>query len=403
MKAIKITTKNYFKIVDKIGFENLPDVLKESHSFIGIRTVNGLNWQFYYKNAEFKRMADLAFKKLEEFMASENIDLSGMDDFNGMSGVSNNETPKKKNAYSKISTEIKFIMRFLEFHDKILYKKTFEIFIDELQTAIQEKKITKKSPVAKDIIAIQNAVISAFNTMKNAKHFVLKPTTIKRLKNIIEKYENAYDDIDETYVKTKKKKVGLNGIDSQPVNIMPSTDFTNLQFNTIGLKDKWLDFIGDPAPGFTVMVYGRPKMGKSYLCVDFAGYLARNHGKVLYVAKEEKLDATLQKKLKDKEVAHENLFVADNLPNDLSGYQFVILDSVNKLGLNPQDLAKLKAGNPGVCFIYVFQTTKEGKFRGTNEFQHDVDVVIEVPEQGKAIQFGRFNQGGEMDIFEKAG
>jgi hypothetical protein len=28
-----------------------------------------------------------------------------------------------------------------------------------------------------------------------------------------------------------------------------------------------------------------------------------------------------------------------------------------------------------------------------------VDVVIEVPEKGKAVQMGRFNQGGEMDIF----
>jgi hypothetical protein len=26
-------------------------------------------------------------------------------------------------------------------------------------------------------------------------------------------------------------------------------------------------------------------------------------------------------------------------------------------------------------------------------------VVIEVPERGKAIQFGRFNQGGEIEIF----
>jgi len=31
--------------------------------------------------------------------------------------------------------------------------------------------------VAKDIIALQNAVINAFNTMKKAKHFVLKPET----------------------------------------------------------------------------------------------------------------------------------------------------------------------------------------------------------------------------------
>jgi hypothetical protein len=29
-----------------------------------------------------------------------------------------------------------------------------------------------------------------------------------------------------------------------------------------------------------------------------------------------------------------------------------------------------------------------------------VDVVIEVPEKGKAVQMGRFNQGGEILIFE---
>ena len=44
-------------------------------------------------------------------------------------------------------------------------------------------------------------------------------------------------------------------------------------------------------------------------------------------------------------------------------------------------------------------TTKEEKFRRANSFQHDVDVVIEVPEKGKAVQYCRFNQGGEVSIF----
>src|ERR1700739_2840508 len=117
----------------------------------------------------------------------------------------------------------------------------------------------------------------------------------------------------------------------QKNRIMNSIDFAKMRFNTIGFKDKWLDFIGDPAKGFTAMVFGRPKMGKSYLCMEFAGYLARNHGKVLYVAKEEKLDATLQKKLNDLRVEHPNLFVSDDLPKNLSGYSFVFLDSVNKM------------------------------------------------------------------------
>ena len=256
-------------------------------------------------------------------------------------------------------------------------------------------------------MAIQKAVLQAFNTMSNAKHFVLKPTTIKHLKGIMEKYENSYDDNDKEYLKLKKKPMDLSGVNQTeqestpqvPVNIMPSIDFTNLQFNTIGFKDKWLDFIGNPAPGFTAMVFGMPKMGKSYLCIDFAGYLARNHGKVLYVAKEEKLDMTLQDKINDTNVAHENLTVADGIPNDLNNYDFIFLDSVNKLGLTSKDLEKLKSNNKGKSFVYVFQATKGGQFKGNNEFQHDVDVVIEIPERGKATQFGRFNQGGEMDIF----
>lgn len=312
----------------------------------------------------------------------------------------NKNMKTKTNSYKDIALECLFIDRFLKFHDQILYKNTFGIFIDDLQKAIQSKKITKKSPVAKEIMEMQNALVKQFNTMHLATHFVLKPTTIKRLKGIITRWENAAEDIDVEYAKSKKKPIDLNGLNGlNKVNVMPSTEFANLQFNTIGFKDKWLGFIGDPAPGFTAMVFGMPKMGKSYLCVDFAGYLARNHGKVLYVAKEEKLDKTLQDKLKEKNVSHENLTVADGIPANLAQYDFIFLDSVNKLGLTSKDLEKLKADNKGKSFIYVFQATKAGKFKGNNEFQHDVDVVIEVPERGKAIQYGRYNQGGETDIF----
>ena len=118
------------------------------------------------------------------------------------------------------------------------------------------------------------------------------------------------------------------------------------------------------------------------------------------MAKEEKLDATLHKKLSEKNVASPNLFVSDFLPKDLSKYDFIFIDSVNKLNLSPADLEKLRTDNPGKSFIFIFQTTKQGQFRGKNEFQHDVDVVIEIPERGHAVQFGRFNQVGEMNIFE---
>lgn len=305
----------------------------------------------------------------------------------------------KNNPYSDISKECMFIDRFLSFHGKVLYKNTFGIFIDELQRAIAEKKIRKTSPVAKDIMAIQKAAVEQFNKMHNAAYFVLKPSTIKRLNEIVAKWQNSLEDIDQDYVRSKKKSIALNGLQQNNAAIISSSKFANLQFTTIGLKDKWKDFIGDPSPGFTAMVFGMPKMGKSYLCVDFASYLAKNHGRVLYVSKEEFMSPTLALKIKDKEAATENLDIAGVVPADLSPYSFVFLDSVTSLKLTPDDLKKLEDKYPKISFVYVFQVTKAGSARGTNEYMHNVDVVIEIPEKGKAVQFGRFNQGGQLDIF----
>lgn len=191
---------------------------------------------------------------------------------------------------------------------------------------------------------------------------------------------------------------GLNGIATVPQNtMMNSMDFVQMTFDKIGFTGKWLAFMGNPSRGFTALVSGPPKSGKSIMCTGWAGDLAREHGPVLYVAKEEGLDDTLKEKLAD--VAHPNLTVADYLPGDLRQFDFVFLDSITRLQLTPEDVNTLKAANPDVSFILISQVTKSGKARGSNEFAHDVDSIIEFPEKGKAVQYGRFNQGGTMRIF----
>ena len=389
-----ITTKNYFKAISEVGFENLPEVLKKSHLVIEEKTNKGSDWGIYENDAEAKRVFDLAFDKLDEFI----------DKKEGLNGTSETPLviePEIKGKMKQESTLAeKFVKRFLLLHSKTLQKKEIEGFLNDVQNAIKEQEITKDSALSKEIQLIQSKLLSTVNKMSRSIKVELAADTKRKLQLALNKLKGKNSP-------RKPKKNTLNGVDEpkevQPKqNLMNSIDFANLHFNSIGFSGKWLDLIGDPSPGFTAMVFGKPKMGKSYLCVDFAGYLARNHGTVLYVANEEKLDATLQMKLNDTDVKHENLFVSDYLPEDLSKYQFIILDSVNKLGLSPQDLENLKRKNPGKSFIFIFQTTKDGKFKGANSYQHDVDVVIEVPERGRATQFGRFNQGGEMNIFEDA-
>jgi hypothetical protein len=449
---MKISANNYFDQIAAIGFENLPEELKQVHLVIMRKTDMGKDWSVCEKDPEMKKAVDLAFEKLEELIwyraekglegkkededpsvkqakaDAKNywmVDLDMLErllrmeedaelEYGSQPDIDIRKKALKKEIRSRkkaqgmgspakreFQEERQFITEFLALNNQSRSPEQILTLLESLQQAIVDKRIRKSSSFASEIKLIQDGLLETYNQMDEEPIQIrLKDGTVRRMNKAL----------DAIAINKQQKPQALSGTNPETAatehkpaesKIMCSTDFTQLNFNSLGFKGKWLAFIGDPVPGFTAMVFGRPKMGKSYLCVDFAGYLARNHGKVLYVSKEEKLDATLQKKLMDKDVDHVNLFVADNLPEDLTPYDFIILDSVNKLGLNPKDLEKLKADNKGKCFIFLFQTTKSGIFRGANSFQHDVDVVIEVAVQGKAVQFGRFNQGGEMDIFEE--
>jgi hypothetical protein len=283
-------------------------------------------------------------------------------------------------AAEKVLPSIAFIKRYIGMNGKQGMKEKAKQLLIQINRAIDKGRIGENDPYSTEVYEIKKN-LKLFTTSNAAKTLEIEKSTLNGLEGILGCTCDA-----------------LNGHAPRPA-VMNSMDFAKLQFDTIGLKGKWLDLIGDPSPGFTAMVFGKPKMGKSYLCIEFAGYLARNHGKVLYVAKEEGLDMTLQKKLMDKNVAHPNLAVAAVLPANIREYDFIFLDSVNRLGLGPDDLRHLRINHPTKSFIYVFQSTKDGKFRGANTFQHDVDVVIEVPEAGRAHQMGRFNQGGQVAIF----
>lgn len=281
----------------------------------------------------------------------------------------------------RVMLSINFIKRYIGINGKPGMKEKARKLLEQINRAYDKGNITDSDPYIVEIHELKKN-LKAFTTNKSITTLEIEQASLNGLEGILGcACEHT------------------NSSKSLP-SLMNSIDFASMEFNTIGLKGKWLELIGDPSSNFTAMVFGKPKMGKSYLCIDFAGYLARHHGKVLYVAREEGLDMTLQKKLNDKNVAHQNLFVSSFLPTTLSQYDFIFLDSVNKLGLTPNDLNRLKQSNPRKSFVFVFQTTKEGKFRGANIFQHDVDVVIEVPEKGTAIQMGRFNQGGEIKIFD---
>jgi hypothetical protein len=386
------TAAQQHEITDTIMVERIPEELKFIKRFVGFNGKTKSKEQILsFINSLQKAIVEKRIRKTSTWADQIRIvqnKLIGW--YNGMKQKVSIDISKEK-FYDELKAlvhseaimpSISFIKRYISLNGKSGIKDKARKLLEQINKAIDKRKLSDSDPYISVINDIKRN-IEEFLSNSNEKVLQIEKAELKGLEGIL-----------------GCACQNLNGLESKPA-IMSSMDFANLEFDTLGFTGKWLELIGDPSSNFSAMVFGKPKMGKSYLCVDFAGYLARHHGKVLYVAKEEGLDMTLQKKLNEKHVAHPNLFVASVLPFDLSKYDFIFLDSVNRMGLSPEDLNNLKAKNPAKSFIFIFQTTKSGQFRGANTFQHDVDVVIEVPEKGKAVQMGRFNQGGEIDIFEK--
>lgn len=192
----------------------------------------------------------------------------------------------------------------------------------------------------------------------------------------------------------------------QSGGIMSSNELINHTYTKYDFTGKWNDFVGQPSKTFHAMIYGRPKQGKSILAVQFAEYLTK-FGRVLYIASEEGFSVTLQKKVAEFAQDNPNLDFA-NYRNfeqikealHVRKYQFVFIDSVNFIKITPEDVEDLKAQNRGTAFITIQQATKNGNFRGSQEFAHNCDMVIRV-EAGQASHQGRFQEPTEMAVFDK--
>ena len=189
-------------------------------------------------------------------------------------------------------------------------------------------------------------------------------------------------------------------------NTMNSQDFAAMQFTTVGFTGKWLSLIGDPTEPWSMMVWSKPGKGKSTLMIELAKYLASEHDKkVLYVAREEGFGATLLEKFRRLDAIDPLITIAAQPPVDYkSGYDYVFIDSVTSLKLATDDLSAMMKANPHINFIFIFQATVDGNYRGDKEAEHLVDVSIVINENGFATaRKTRFGGKGTINVFPTAG
>ncbi len=159
---------------------------------------------------------------------------------------------------------------------------------------------------------------------------------------------------------------------------------------------RWRQLFNTPSRGFSMMMYGMAKQGKSTLSADFAGYLASEFGKVLYASIEEGFDPAFVERISKLRVEHRRMDVKNHLPRELTGYDFVFVDSASSGGITIQRMRELLRDWPKISWVFVFHTDKRGLPRGSNEFQHEVDVIVQVAD-GFARAVGRYGPG-QMDV-----
>jgi len=186
-----------------------------------------------------------------------------------------------------------------------------------------------------------------------------------------------------------------------------SNDVRYMQIPTLKFDGVYGQYLGTNINyGFLMLVYGGAGGGKSHFATQLASYLEKI-GKVLYVLAEEGITASVQERINRYDLKNTSFVETrseEELIQNLDGFRFVILDSINGMTNfnNHVDLVRRLKSNPNIYgTIIVNQVNKNGEFVGTNALLHEVDIEIQVENGIAEAKKNRFStvKGNKLRIF----
>lgn len=217
---------------------------------------------------------------------------------------------------------------------------------------------------------------------QSAKHLKITPLEfIGRVNNFSENNRSLKDQSDFVIDK-KKGKVKIEPIPApveKPAEVKPkSLSGVDYDYKEVDLGPYQKDFHRMYSDTI-VQIHGMPGHGKTVWLLKYAQSRAERGEHVLYVAREEHGRSVFDIKLKENNIGHANLrFKRELTKDDMQWATVIILDSVTALKLNHEDVEQLSLDYPNRNWYVVLQSTKDGDFRGSNEWEHLVDVAGEI-------------------------
>ena len=174
-----------------------------------------------------------------------------------------------------------------------------------------------------------------------------------------------------------------------------ASDYRRISIPTIPMAGQYDYLFGMPSRDFYMVLHGLPGNGKTSFAVKFAQYFQGQHGRVLYLASEQSgIDLSLQEILKQHKATFElhtnpRALTEDHLLAAFKNYDLIILDSATDMKFYPSEVKKLQQQS-GKAMIAILQSTKDGNFKGSQEWLHDVDISLKVDDFSAVLEKTRY-------------
>lgn len=188
------------------------------------------------------------------------------------------------------------------------------------------------------------------------------------------------------------------------------TEFLNKKFTEYPFTDKWMVAMGKPETNFKMIIYGRPKNGKTEFCIKFAKYMTR-FGKVLYNSFEQGHSKSLQdafRRQNMKEVSGKIIVTHKEKYDEMfkrlkkkKSPNIVFIDSLQYIKLSIDQWKELIETFRKKVFIVISHASgDEPKGSAAESIQYDVDISVLVKGFAAYCQ-GRFGGGDTIIIWEE--
>lgn len=268
--------------------------------------------------------------------------------------------------------------------------------IDELERLVKKLASDVKVQKAETTKAKKEVV----RTYKKTKRRGVVPAVKSRRNKVIADHQSRESNTGTSSKKRLKK--GVDGLPTKPGAAMPglpknlsgfitAEELAGLNFHEIELDGEWKTEFNRLFTDTQVMAWGSPGSGKTVKLLRFAQYLAEKGFPVLYIANEELGRSTLTLKIREFNIGHKNLVFHSDIPNDISRFAVVFLDSVQTLGMDLKAYKAFRKANPGKLTIAVIQSTKDGDFRGGNDWEHEMDIAFDIVDRKVVMHKNRLD------------